>query len=221
MTSLGVRGALDLIGLAKPTDATSVQQRIEHVGARDRTTFFLKAYRLPTWARQKRMWGRGTAWGIAPEVREFRALVWLREQKLPAVEPVAAASWTVGRRLRAHALLVRWEEGAVDLAHAASDGAHPMATDPTFARRVAAALGTVVGRMHALGFHHRDLFPRNVLLAPGPAADPPHLLLLDCRRGGVGGWRRRRRYDLQTILADGTIRREDFMAAYRTVPGIP
>ncbi len=213
LTTAGLDTAEALVALAVGPRPHSVRRIVERPIDGTCGRFYLKAYAYPRWHESLGLAARGTLWGRAPCVTEFHALTWLRAHDLPAVRPIAAASIARRGRLLAHAILTEWVDDAPDLATWAMCGADdPFATEPQRSA-LARALGGIVGRMHAAGFHHRDLFPRNVLARPR-GIDDPSLWLLDCRRGGVGGWRRRARYDLACLLGTDRIAPEPFRAAY-------
>jgi aminoglycoside/choline kinase family phosphotransferase len=67
---------------------------------------------------------------------------------------------------------------------------------------VVALLARELARLHALGFVHRDLFPRNVLVRPGPQ-DGPRIVLLDAWRGGARRGLRGPPYDLACLWLEG------------------
>ena len=213
LAAAGVRTAQDLLALATGPRPHSVQRHLDLAVAGTTGRFWLKAYRYATWGRSLGLLGRGTLLGRAPCRREFAALAWLRTHDVPAVRPIAAASMRRAGRLVAQVLLTEWVAEAPDLAAWAARGGADAPTRGAAAEALAHRLGEVVGRMHALGFHHRDLHPRNVLVRPQAGA-APRVWLLDCRRGGRGGWRRRRRHDLRCLLEPGLVARAPFLAAY-------
>lgn len=214
LSAVGVSTPADLLALAQGPRPHSVRRIVEADVAGTCGRFFLKAYRYGTWRRSLGLLGRGTLHGVAPSVQEMRALEWLRAHGLPAVRPLAAASLHRRGRLVAQALLTEWLADAPDLAAWVARGEAAHVREPGARRALAGRLGEVVGRMHALGFHHRDLHPRNVLVRPEAPGTPPAVWLLDCRRGGVGGLRRRRAYDLACLLGPGMVDAEAFHAAY-------
>lgn len=151
---------------------------------------YLKRYHYPGWRKSRGLIGRGTLWGTAPEVAEFRALAWLRAHDVRAVRPLAAASRTRGGRLVAHALLTEVIGDARDLATHMRTANDQLRWVPAQRRAALAVLGQTLGRMHRLGFVHRDCHARNILLAlegNAGASTSARVWLLDCRRGRVGG----------------------------------
>lgn len=175
--------------------------------------FHLKRYAYDGWGRSKGLLGRGTLWGTAPEVNEFRVLTALRENQVPAVRPVAAAARTARGRLVAHALLTEHVPGAVDLQKRLLDPADPLRASRTARRRTAELIGRCLQRMHAFGYVHRDVFARNILVRLDD--DGPRIWFCDCRRGGPPSWRRGAWHDLATLDADwrGRWPRTDRLAA--------
>jgi hypothetical protein len=171
--------------------------------------FHLKRYRYAGWGQSKGLLGRGTLWGRAPQMAEFKALQWLREHGVPAVRPVAAAAEVRGLRLVGHALLTEHVPGAVDLAARLKDPSDPLRRDRRLRRRLAEILGRAIHRMHAEGFVHRDCFARNVLVRV--EEDEPRIWLCDCRRGGPPSWRSGAWHDLAALDGDlkGALPRTD------------
>ncbi len=161
--------------------------------------FHLKRY-VYGLRRGLRMAGRGTFWGHAPEVSEFRALKRLRELGVPAVRPVAAAARTRFGVLVAHALLTEHVPGAADLGQRFATPDDPLRTDASLRVQVVELMGRHLATMHGGGFVHRDLFARNVLLRIGQ--DGAELTFLDCRRGGPPTHRHGPRYDLECFAKD-------------------
>ncbi len=99
--------------------------------------------------------------------------------RTPEIVAARAVRATLGWELD---LVTRRVPDAIDLGHvlgAARTGATPRST----VRRLAAALGVLVGRLHAAGFVHADLTPNNVLVnrAALSGADP-ELWILDLDR---------------------------------------
>lgn len=201
LRALGVRSARDLMRLGpEPTDQ-SVRARIELSVPGSIGIFHLKRYVYRGWRESRHLLGRGTLFGTAPELREYAALQWLRAHGLGAVRPVAAAALSRAGRLQGHVLLTEHVPDALDLAACLADPHSRLRRDKARLQQVLEALGRSLRAMHLLGFTHRDCHLRNVLVRsshPGP----PALWWLDCRRGGVGGWRRGPEYDLALMRAD-------------------
>jgi hypothetical protein len=135
---------------------------------------FVKAAPLsPSGARRH---GRARLWGrAAPRVRELHHLEWLRSRLFRVPRPLFAAT------LHTPCMLVHQA-----LATEVIPGARPFAPDD--ARELAEEFGRELGRMHALGFLHADLYTRNVLVAAPEhgAAGGRRLVWIDCWAGGPG-----------------------------------
>jgi tRNA A-37 threonylcarbamoyl transferase component Bud32 len=184
LAAAGLRNAADLLQLGGSATHHHMGTFLELPVAGTCGRFYLKRYAYPGWGASWGLLGRGTLWGTAPELNEFRALAWLRGHGLPAAKPIAAAARRHAGRLVAHALLTEVVEGAVDLDRRLHDPADPLRVSRGLRRRFLQRLGEVIGRMHALGFRHRDLHARNVLVQAED--DEVALWLIDCRRGGRG-----------------------------------
>ncbi|MCK6446794.1 MAG: lipopolysaccharide kinase InaA family protein [Planctomycetes bacterium] len=111
----------------------------------------------------------------APREREFRALNWLRERIFQAPEPLVAGTLSRFGFPSFQFLATELVPDATPL-----DAALASAEPPARARWLA-ELARETARMHALHFVHRDLFLRNVLVAP---SDVRELWFIDCWRGG-------------------------------------
>ena len=103
-------------------------------------------------------------------------------------------------------LLTDWVEGTEDLAIARrrlSDG--PPDHAHRTAARYAAAVGDLLGRMHAAGASHRDLKPNNLLVAADPGRDPAAWVIdLDAVAFPVRLTADRRRRDLDRLFWEQT-----------------
>ena len=211
----GVRNADALLALAGPLDVRSVVTTLDLPVQGTVGRFHLKRYTYAGWGTAKGLLGRGTLWGTAPEVNEFRVLAWLREHQVPAVRPVAAAARTKGGRLVAHALLTEHVPGAVDLQRRLQDPADPLRTSREARRRVAELIGRCLHRVHSFGYVHRDVHARNILVRLDE--DGPRIWFLDCRRGGPPSWRSGSWHDLAMLDADwrGRWPRSDRLATLR------
>ncbi|MHC5011753.1 MAG: lipopolysaccharide kinase InaA family protein [Planctomycetota bacterium] len=162
--------------------------------------FHLKRYHYPDWTRSRGLLGRGTLWGRAPEIREFKTLAAFRENGVPAVRPVAAASLSRRGRLVAHALLTEHVPDAADLQARLSSPDDALRRDASLRRRVLALVGRHLGVLHGADLAHRDCHARNILVRV--EEDDPRIWFLDCRRGGTVSWRRGPLFDLATLDAD-------------------
>jgi tRNA A-37 threonylcarbamoyl transferase component Bud32 len=125
-----------------------------------------------------------------PCVREHENLRWLRARLFQAPEPLAAGACWRGGMPTFQFLLTRAVPDArtLDAFLAASAAAERALVLDELAREVA--------RMHALGFIHHDLFPRNILVTD---AGPSRVWFLDCWAGGPGHLARGPAYDLACL----------------------
>ena len=219
LAAAGLRSAGALLALGGDPDATSLVTTVDLALEGTSGRFHLKRYRYPTWAKSKGLLGRGTLFGTAPEVLEFKNLEFLREKGVPAVRPIAAVAVTSGIRLVAHALLTEHQAGAIDLATRLSTPGDPVRDDRRVRRRTAELIGRHVHRMHSEAFCHRDLFARNVLVRVED--DEVNVWFCDCRRGGTPSFSWKYEDDLATLdgdLADRLPRR-DRVRALRAYAG--
>jgi tRNA A-37 threonylcarbamoyl transferase component Bud32 len=209
----GLGSADALLALGGDPDAPHVVRSVDLAVEGTVGRFHLKRYAYDGWGRSKGLLGRGTLWGAAPELNEFRVLSALRENQIPAVRPVAAAARTRGGRLVAHALLTEHVPGAIDFMRRWLDPADPLRASRRLRRRVMELIGRCVHRMHAFGTVHRDLYARNILVRLED--DEPRIWFCDCRRGGPPSLRHGFWDDLASLDADwkGRIPRTDRRAA--------
>lgn len=196
----GIGSAAALLALGGDPDARHVVRMLDLPVEGTVGRFHLKRYAYDGWGRSKGLLGRGTLWGSAPCVNEFRRLAEMREHQVPAVRPVAAAARTSGGRLVAHALLTEHVPGTRDLQQRLLDPSDPVRIDRHVRRRVAELIGRSVHQMHAFGLVHRDLYPRNILVRVDE--DGPRIWLCDCRRAGPPSWRSGAWNDLATLDTD-------------------
>ncbi len=115
----------------------------------------------------------------APREREFANARWLRARLFRAPEPIAAAVLCTGLGIDYQFLLMQRLEGQLtfEAALEAADTPQRLA----WTRELAFELA----RMHALGFAHGDLYPRNVLVRREiPSSGDPRALTF------VDAWRR-------------------------------
>lgn len=128
----------------------------------------------------------------APCVVEYRNLLWLRTHGFRAPEPLAAGVLLDGIYVRRQLLATRWlgEHRTLEQHLRTASGPERRARLDELARELA--------RLHALGFVHRDLFLRNLLVD-----DAPGIVLIDCRRGGRGRPLRDASYDLGCLMLEG------------------
>jgi len=130
-----------------------------------------------------------------PRLQEFANLSWLRAHGFLAARPLCAGVCARAGLPRYQFLCTEFVPDAPDLAEL-----FPRAAP---ARRAALleALALDVARLHALGFVHRDLFPRNLLACATPAGE--RCLFLDAWRGGARRGLRGPDHDLGCLFLDG------------------
>jgi len=126
-----------------------------------------------------------------PRLAEFENLEWLRANGFEAPRPLAAGALFGHFGPRWQYLLTERVEGAPTLREALD--AEPSRAQPLFE-----GLLTEVARLHAKGFVHRDLYPRNVLVRETEAG--PRFVLLDAWRGGTRPQARGAAYDLGCLF---------------------
>ena len=119
---------------------------------------FIKTYEYATWASRLRDFGHRTRPGARSRAAaEFDALHWMRQRGLPAPEPIAALEW------RRFGFLVR-----ATLVSTAAPGEPAAVVLPRLPQgdraELARAIGTLVRRLHALGFRDRNLDLRNLVV---------------------------------------------------------
>lgn len=156
---------------------------------------FLKGGPLRGHARRRHALRRLVLRRELPRVRELENLAWLRARFFRAPEPVAAGWVERFGSARFQFLATR----AVEAAHPL-DEAWP-ALPAKDRSELLCELGREVARLHALHFVHRDLFLRNLLVAP--AETGRRLVFLDAWRGGPGLGLRGPAYDLAALFLDG------------------
>ncbi len=117
-------------------------------------------------------------WCPAERLVEFRNLQRLREIGLDAPRPIVYAEERWCGVMQTHLLAIERVRDVVDLEKLLAERSVPeeKLTELLF------TVGDVVGRMHAAGFLHRDLFPRNLLIAGEPGRDA-RIWIIDCRKG--------------------------------------
>lgn len=125
----------------------------------------------------------------APRLCEFENLVWLRAHGFAAPRPVLAGALVRRGAARFQFLVTEEVPRARTLREACLE------RDDAGRETLARALGAEVGRLHAAGFVHRDLFPRNVLVVPGDERP----LFVDAWRGGARRGLRGPAYDLGAL----------------------
>jgi hypothetical protein len=173
---------------------------------------YLKGSALRPWPAWRHALRRALGLGL-PRWNEHANLAWLREHGFLAPRPLVAGVWFRAGLPRYQFLLTEWLEAptlAEVLGRPLLDGASRGGW--------LGALAIDLARLHALGFVHRDPFPRNLLACGPPSA--PRCAFLDAWRGGPRlGWRGPD-HDLGCFLLDGAAllsRAEQarFLGAYR------
>ncbi|TAJ15964.1 MAG: hypothetical protein EPO68_11905 [Planctomycetota bacterium] len=131
-----------------------------------------------------------------PRLSEYGNLRWLRENGFRAPEPVVAgAFWRAGMP-RYQFLATHWVAPALPLRGALA------AATPAQRGAITTALARDLARLHAAGFVHRDLYPRNLLVE---TAGPHYaIVFLDAWRGGERMQLRGAAWDLACLFLEGT-----------------
>lgn len=137
---------------------------------------------------------RRSAGGEIPRLQEFANLDWLRAHGFQAARPLLAG-------VRTRAFLPRYQFLFTEF--------RPEPTLSQWFPRAARAQRTLqleslardVARMHRLGFVHRDLFARNLLVGTSAPGQP--CAFLDAWRGGPGRGLRGPEHDLGCLFLDG------------------
>jgi tRNA A-37 threonylcarbamoyl transferase component Bud32 len=132
-----------------------------------------------------------------PRLAEYSNLAWLVDEGFSCPEPLAAGVlWRSGLP-RWQFLITRKVAAAPTLRVVLS---RPEAKDTTLLGELAAE----VARLHASGFIHRDLFPRNILVRDMPQGDhgaARRLVFLDTWRGGARWQSRGVAHDIACLLS--------------------
>jgi tRNA A-37 threonylcarbamoyl transferase component Bud32 len=156
-----------------------------------------------------------------PRVREHDNLLWLSHHALQAPVPLAAGSLVRGGLPLRQFLITRDVPDATTLESFLRGGPRPDRAD------VLDELARETARMHALGFVHHDLYPRNVLVLP--ARDAHRIAFVDAWAGGPPPQLRPAVYDLACLFlradrelgAEEVQRFVDVYAAQRGALGRP
>lgn len=127
-----------------------------------------------------------------PRLAEFDNLAWLRRNGFHAPEPLAAGAFVRGGMPLFQFLHTREVPRARTLAEVLSSDRGEIRG------RALRSLAGEIARLHALGFVHRDLFPRNVLVTDEPP--DPRVHFLDCWRGGPHPGLRGPAYDIACLM---------------------
>jgi hypothetical protein len=166
------------------------------------TRAHLKYSALSTWPALRHASRALVPWLEIPRLQELANLAWLRERGFGAPRPLVAGALRRAGLPRFQFLATEEIEGARTLADVLAPAA---GAEPAERAAVLELLARDVARMHALGFVHRDLFARNVLVTTDGAAPSavPRLHFLDAWRGGPRRGLRGFDYDLACFLVDG------------------
>ena len=159
--------------------------------------------------------------GVSRYQRELGNLAYFRSLGLHTPDLVAAGYRTRAGLLQDAVLVTREVGAATDLLDLVrSDRFY--ARGRQGARRLLAQLAAATRTLHADGFYHQDLKPRNVLVSA--EGDEPRLYFFDCPRGHRPyrfRFRRCMAKELAHIERDlrGRVQRADLMYAYRLYRG--
>jgi hypothetical protein len=129
-----------------------------------------------------------------PRRSEFKNLIWLRERLFAAPRPLAIGEWHGRGGIRYQWLFTETLEERVTWSEAWG-GLEAPQRSPLILH-----LADEVARMHALHFVHRDLFPRNLMVAP--VSHPQPVAFLDAWAGGPGLGLRGPSYDIACLALD-------------------
>ena len=147
-----------------------------------------------------------------PRLQEFANLEWLRAHGFQAARALLAGVRTEG-------LLPRYQFLFTELrpAEPALNEWFPSAPGEQRAELLT-ALAHDLARMHRLGFVHRDLYPRNLVVAL--LRSGPRCVFLDAWRGGPGPGLRGPDHDLGCLFLDGArlftpVEQSLFLTRYR------
>lgn len=155
-----------------------------------------------------------------PRLQEFHNLVWLREHGFLAPRPLLAGVFTRQGLPHFQFLVTEWLAEAPTLGEFLGSAG---ASDRTTVLR---ALATDLARLHALGFVHRDLFARNLLVV-----ESARIAFVDAWRGGPRRGGRGPLHDLSCLFLDAALlldarEQRDLLQTYRSAsrahgPGPP
>jgi tRNA A-37 threonylcarbamoyl transferase component Bud32 len=197
-------GTLAIVGWREPTMRAAAELVLEraHAAPRgiERIAFgdgwaFLKHDSLRGKARVRWTLKRWLLRARAPRVQEYYNLCWLCERLFSTPLPLAAG--VCSRRGAPHFQFLLTQ--AVDDAPTLEQ--FLKSADASARASVLEELAREVARMHALGFVHHDLYPRNILVrAPG---DLGRVTFLDAWAGGPPPQLRGAAYDLACFFLRG------------------
>jgi len=130
-----------------------------------------------------------------PRLQEFQNLAWLRAHGFLAPRPLLAGVFTRRGLPRFQFLFTELVPDAPPLPEWLERGSREARASAL------TALARDLARLHALGFVHRDLFPRNLLVSL--AEGTPRIVFLDAWRGGPRPGLRGPEHDLGCLFLDG------------------
>lgn len=128
-----------------------------------------------------------------PRLQEFENLIWLREHGFGAPRPLVAGALRRAGLPAFQFLATEFVEDSSDL-RSLCEGQRGAGLPLDFFLE----LGCSVRRLHELGFTHRDLYPRNLLLSPESGSK--RVAFIDSWRGGPRRGLRGPEYDLACFL---------------------
>ena len=163
------------------------------------TSVFLKYGPLRGKSRARHALRRALGLSELPRIQEFENLAWLRDHGFDAPPPLAAG--VAGpRKLASFQFLVTQEIRSTRTL----EDFFRCGGIPEQRANVLRILGRDLARLHALGFVHRDLFLRNLLMLE--AAGTTRIFFLDAWRGGPRkrtGALRGPEYDVACLMLEG------------------
>ena len=170
LRGLGLCQAADFLGLEAVIVSGHLGRQVGRLVLGNRVVY-LKCEQNVRWTTRLVNFLTGYGWA-ARCVREAAILQALRRDDLAAPRWLATGEDEHGRAF----LLVEEVRGAIPLSTALAD------LDAAGRARLAARVGHALGRLHAAGFFHRDLYAKHVLVRDDD------ICLLDWQRAGRGAW---------------------------------
>lgn len=150
LRSLGLAAPEDFLRLQGPIVGGHPDRHMVKVTVGNLTAYLKKEHRV-SWRERLAHWCRGFGW-VSKATREGRLLRQLEAAGIGC--PLAMAQ---GEAQGRSFVLLREAAGAVDLRRYVMD--HPEEREG-----LARALGQELARVHAAGFHHRDLYSKHILV---------------------------------------------------------
>lgn len=190
-------GRTDLLRSLLPELERVALERSSERGFRsvEGTRLFLKQSALRGKHRLRHALRRIARVGEIPRLAEFRNLAWLRARGFHAPRPCLAGAFFRSGLPSSQFLCTEEVAGAQTLRALLEDGPRELRTGALL------ALARDLARLHALGFVHRDLFPRNLLVQAGK--DEVRIVFLDAWRGGPGRGLKGPAFDLGCFFLEG------------------